>query len=40
LVIWFFCEACYKLEVDIYYLARSGVDIIETGWNLCLEKRV
>jgi hypothetical protein len=32
--IWFFCDACHKLEVDIYFLARSGVDIIETGWNL------
>jgi hypothetical protein len=31
--IWFFCNACHKLEVDIYYLARSGVDIIETGWT-------
>jgi hypothetical protein len=36
--IWFFCDACDKLEVDMYYLARSGVDITETGWNLCLEK--
>jgi hypothetical protein len=36
--IWFFCDACHKLEVDKYYLARSGVDIIETGWNLSLEK--
>jgi hypothetical protein len=23
-----------RLEVDTYYLARSGVDIIETGWNM------
>jgi hypothetical protein len=38
--IWFFCGACHKLEVDIYYLARSGVDLIETGWNLSLEKPV
>jgi hypothetical protein len=38
--IWFFCDACHKLEVDIYYLARSGVNIIETGWNLRLEKRM
>jgi hypothetical protein len=27
-------------ELDIYNLARSGVDIIETGWNLCVEIRV
>jgi hypothetical protein len=39
-VIWFFCDACHTLEVEIYYLARSGVDIIETGWNLSVEKRV
>jgi hypothetical protein len=38
--IWFFCDACHKLQVDIYYLARSGVDIIETGWSLSLEKRM
>jgi hypothetical protein len=34
------CDACHKLEVDKYFLARSGVDIIETGWNLSLEKRM
>jgi hypothetical protein len=28
----------HKFEVDIYYLARSGVDIIELGWNLSVEK--
>jgi hypothetical protein len=31
-------DASHKLEVDIYYLARSGVDIIETGWNPSVEK--
>jgi hypothetical protein len=36
----FFCDACHKLEVDIYFLARSVVDIIETGWNLSIEKRM
>jgi hypothetical protein len=36
----YFCDARHKLEVDIYFLARSGVDIIETGWNLNLEKRM
>jgi hypothetical protein len=36
----FFIAACHKLEVDINYLARSGVDIIETGWNLSVEKRM
>jgi hypothetical protein len=36
----FFCDACHKLEDDIHYLARSGVDIIETGWNLSSEKRM
>jgi hypothetical protein len=35
--IWFFCDARHALEVDVYYFARSGVDIIETGWNLRLE---
>jgi ABC-type sulfate transport system substrate-binding protein len=29
-----------ELEVDIYILARSGVDIIETEWNLSLEKHM
>jgi hypothetical protein len=38
--IWFFCDACHKLEIDIYYVARCGVDIIEMGWNLRLEKRM
>jgi hypothetical protein len=37
------CDSYYNrriLEVDMYYLARSGVDIMETGWNLSLEKRM
>jgi hypothetical protein len=34
------CDACHTLEVDMYYLARSGVDIIEMGWNQSLEKRM
>jgi hypothetical protein len=33
-------QTFYKLEVEIYYLVHSGVDIIETGWNRRLEKRM
>jgi hypothetical protein len=29
-----------QLAKILYFLARSVVDIIETGWNLSLEKRM
>jgi hypothetical protein len=32
--IWFFSDACHRHESDIYNVARSCFDIIETGWNL------
>jgi hypothetical protein len=38
--IWFIFDACHRFEVDTYFLARSDDDIIETGWNLSLEKRM
>jgi hypothetical protein len=32
--------ACHELKVELYYVARSGVDMIETGWTRSVEKRI